>query len=44
MTDRRNAKAWPRVFAGGVGLFGALLSIAEGVDGDIGAEGGHLFQ
>ena len=25
MTDERNAKAWPRVFADGHGLFGALL-------------------
>lgn len=42
VTDDRNAKAWPRVFANGVGLFEALLSIVEGVDGDVGATGGHL--
>ena len=29
MTDERNAKAWPRVFADGQGLFGALLAIVE---------------
>lgn len=44
MTDTRNAKAWPRVFAGGDGLFGALLSIVEGVDGTVGATGGHLRE
>ncbi len=44
MTDTRNAKAWPLVFADGTGLFGALLSIVEGVDGGIGAEGGHLRE
>ena len=32
MTDQRNAKAWPRVFADGHGLFGALLGIVEAVD------------
>ena len=42
MTDARGAKAWPRVFADRTGLFGALLSIVEGVDGDVGATGGHL--
>ena len=42
MTDTRNAKAWPRVFPDGAGLFGALLSIAESVDGDAGVFGGHL--
>jgi hypothetical protein len=44
MTDTRNAKAWPRVFADGDGLFGALLSIVEGVDGNVGATGGHLRE
>ena len=29
MTDQRNAKAWPRVFADGHGLFGSLLAIVE---------------
>lgn len=42
MTDQRNPKAWPRVFAGGAGLLDALLSVVEGVDGDVGAGGGHL--
>jgi hypothetical protein len=42
MTDRRHAKGWPRVFADGRGLFAALLSVVEGVDGEIGATGGHL--
>jgi hypothetical protein len=32
------------VFAGGTGLFGALMSIVEGVDGDVGATGGHLRE
>jgi hypothetical protein len=42
LTDRKNAKAWPRVFADGDGLFGALVSVMEEIDGDIGASGGHL--
>ncbi len=42
MTDTRNGKAWPRVFAGGLGLLGALVSIVEAVDGDIGSDGGNL--
>lgn len=44
MTDPRNAKAWPRVFADGTGLFGALLSIVENVDDGTGATGGHLRE
>ena len=44
MTDTRNAKGWPRVFADGAGLFGALLSIVEDVDGGIGATGGHMRE
>jgi hypothetical protein len=44
MTDTKNAKGWPRVFAGGRGLFGALLSIVEAVDGRAGASGGHLRE
>src|SRR4029079_12019431 len=32
----RNAKAWPRVFADGNGLFGSLLALVENVDGDVG--------
>jgi hypothetical protein len=42
MTDRRNAKGWPRVFAAGQGLFDALISIVEQVDDGVGAWGGHL--
>ncbi|BCB91351.1 BtrH N-terminal domain-containing protein [Phytohabitans suffuscus] len=41
VTDTRNAKGWPRVFAGGRGLTDALLSIWEGVE-PVGASGGHL--
>jgi Butirosin biosynthesis protein H, N-terminal/Domain of unknown function (DUF4872) len=44
MTDTRNAKAWPRVFADGDGLFGSLLDLLELVDGDVGAYGGHLRE
>ena len=42
MTDRRNAKGWPRVFAAGRGLFGGLISMVEQVDEGVGAWGGHL--
>ncbi len=44
MTDERNAKAWPRVFADGQGLFGALLALVESVDGQVGQSGGHLRE
>ncbi len=44
MTDRRNAKAWPRVFADGRGLFGSLSAIHENVDGQAGPSGGHLRE
>ena len=44
MTDDRNAKAWPRVFADGHGLFGALLALLESVDGQVGPSGGHLRE
>ncbi len=44
MADERNAKAWPRVFAGGHGLFGSLLAIQETVDGQVGPSGGHLRE
>ena len=44
MTDERNAKAWPRVFADGRGLFGALSAIHESVDGQVGPHGGHLRE
>jgi hypothetical protein len=44
MTDHRNAKAWPLVFADGQGLFGALLALLESVDGQVGPSGGHLRE
>ncbi len=44
LTDERNAKAWPRVFADGRGLFGALSAIHESVDGEVGPWGGHLRE
>jgi hypothetical protein len=44
ITDRRNAKGWPRVFAEGEGLFTALVSIVEGVDAGVGSHGGHLRE
>lgn len=44
MTDQRNAKAWPRVFAEGRGMFGSLLALLESVDGQVGPWGGHLRE
>jgi hypothetical protein len=44
MTDRRNAKAWPRVFADGRGLFDTLAALREQVDGQVGPWGGHLRE
>jgi hypothetical protein len=44
MTDERNAKAWPRVFANGRGLFGAMLAIVEHVDAGASPFGGHLRE
>ena len=44
MTDARNAKAWPRVFADGRGLFGSLSALHESVDGGVGPWGGHLRE
>jgi len=41
MTDTRNAKGWPSVFADRVGLCGALLSVWEGTS-ELGMDGGHL--
>jgi hypothetical protein len=41
MTDTRNAKAWPKVFADRRGLAGALLSVWEGTV-PMGMSGGHL--
>lgn len=40
-TDIRNAKAWPKVFADGRGLAGALASVWEGVE-PLGPAGGSL--
>jgi hypothetical protein len=42
MTDRRNAKGWPRVFPAGHGMFDALMSLVELVDDGVSAWGGHL--
>jgi len=44
LTDQRNAKAWPRVFADGHGLFGSLLALLESVDGQVGPSGGNLRE
>ena len=41
LTDTRNAKAWPNVFADQRGLAGALLSTYEGIE-PVGSHGGHL--
>lgn len=41
MTDARSAKGWPRVFADGRGVVGALLSVWEGVE-PAGITGGNL--
>lgn len=41
LVDTRGAKAWPRVFADGRGLFEALLSVWEGIE-PAGMAGGHL--
>lgn len=41
LTDTKNAKGWPRVFADGRGLFSALISIFEATS-DYGAAGGSL--
>ena len=41
LTDTRNTKAWPNVFADRQGLAGALLSTWEGVM-PMGMDGGHL--
>ena len=44
MTDERNAKAWPRAFADGQGLFGSLSAIHEMVGTQVGPWGGHLRE
>ncbi|GIH81225.1 BtrH N-terminal domain-containing protein [Planobispora longispora] len=41
LVDTRNAKAWPKVFADGRGLAGALLSVWEGAE-PVGMDGGNL--
>jgi hypothetical protein len=41
LTNERAAKGWPRVFASGQGLAGALLSTYEGIQ-PVGMFGGHL--
>jgi hypothetical protein len=41
LTDTRNAKAWPKVFADQTGLVGALVSTYESVE-SVGTDGGHL--
>ena len=41
MMTGSGAKAWPRVFASGRGLAGALLSTYEGIQ-PVGLDGGHL--
>jgi len=41
LTDTRNAKAWPNVFADQRGLSGALLSAYQAIE-PVGAYGGHL--
>ncbi len=44
LTDQRSAKAWPRVFADGRGLFATLTALHEQVDGGVGPWGGHLRE
>jgi butirosin biosynthesis protein H-like/uncharacterized protein DUF4872 len=41
LTDTRNAKAWPKVFADRVSLFGACVSVYENL-APTGSGGGHL--
>jgi Butirosin biosynthesis protein H, N-terminal/Domain of unknown function (DUF4872) len=41
LTDRRNAKGWPTVFADRVSLFDACLSVYEGLEPS-GSDGGNL--
>ncbi|WP_327585256.1 BtrH N-terminal domain-containing protein [Nonomuraea sp. NBC_00507] len=43
LTDTRNAKAWPKVFADGRGLADALLSLWEGAE-PVGMDGGNLRE
>ncbi|RVX47625.1 uncharacterized protein DUF4872 [Nonomuraea polychroma] len=43
LTDTRNAKAWPKVFADGRGLADALLSVWEGAE-PVGMDGGNLRE
>jgi hypothetical protein len=41
LTDPRNAKGWPKVFADRAGLFGACLSVYENLE-PVGWDGGNL--
>lgn len=41
LTDTKDKKGWPTVFAGGHNLLGALLSVWEGLS-PVGGVGGHL--
>jgi hypothetical protein len=43
LTDPRNAKGWPKVFADRAGLFGACLSVYENLE-PVGWGGGNLRQ
>jgi Butirosin biosynthesis protein H, N-terminal/Domain of unknown function (DUF4872) len=42
LTDTRNAKAWPKVFADRVSLFDACLSVYENLEPAAGSDGGNL--
>jgi Butirosin biosynthesis protein H, N-terminal/Domain of unknown function (DUF4872) len=42
LTSTGNAKAWPKVFADGVGLFDACLSVYENLEPTAGSGGGNL--
>jgi hypothetical protein len=42
LTDTRNAKAWPKVFADRVSLFDACLSVYENLEPAAGWDGGNL--
>jgi hypothetical protein len=42
LTDTRNAKAWPKVFADWVGLFDACLSVYDNLEPRAGSGGGNL--
>jgi Butirosin biosynthesis protein H, N-terminal/Domain of unknown function (DUF4872) len=42
LTDTRNAKAWPKVFADQAGLFGVCISVYENLAAEASWDGGHL--